>query len=210
MGFFDDLFHPGKGYDKAQEQLNQYYNQGQGALNPYMQQGQQAYGQLSGAMGNLLDPAKLQAEWAKSYTTSPQAQQAQDMAQQQGLDAASSMGLLGSRTGLDAIQAGTSAIGSADRQQYLNDLMQKYTLGTGIGQNIYNTGANAASQSSQNAMNMGQNSAQMAFGRQQAGNDMFGSALGAFGTIAGSALAGPIGGAIGGALSKHWNLAGGK
>jgi len=210
MGFFDDLFHPGKGYDKAQEQLNQYYNQGQGALNPYMQQGQQAYGQLSGAMGNLLDPAKLQAEWAKSYSMSPQAQQAQDMAQQQGLDAASSMGLLGSRTGLDAIQAGTSAIGAADRQKYLDDLMQKYTLGTGIGQNMYNTGANAAGQQSQNAMNMGQNSAQMAYGSQNAGNSMFGNLLGGLGTIAGGVLGGPIGGALANKLSPGWNLTGGK
>lgn len=206
MGFLDAFFHPEKGYERAQDELNRYYGQAQDYLNPYIKGGQQAFNPLYGAMSSLLDPTKLQAEWTKSYTMSPQAQQAQSMANQSGLNAASAMGLLGSRTGLDALQAGTSQIALNDRQNYLNDLMQKYLAGTGIGQNIYNTGAGAAGQAGQNAMNMGQNSAQMAYGQQNSQGNLFGGALGLLGSLGSSALSGPIGGA----LASRWNLSGGQ
>ena len=45
-------------------------------------------------------------------------------AQEQGLSAASSMGLLGSTPALQAIQAGRSQISNADKHQYLSDLME--------------------------------------------------------------------------------------
>jgi hypothetical protein len=154
----------------------------------------------------------LQDKWASGYKESEAAKNAQMMAQEHGLGAASSMGLMGSSPALQAIQAGTSQIGAEDRKSYLDDLMQKYLAGAGLAQNIYGTGANAANSMSgnamnmgQNAMNMGQNSAQMAYGQQNAGGNMFGNLLGAGIGLAGSALGGPIGGA----LAKRWNLSGG-
>lgn len=205
MSWLSSFLHPGKGYEKGQEQLDKYYNQAQGALNPYNQQGQQQYGNLQSYIDSLMHPEKLQDEWAKGYTESESAKNAERMAQEHGLDAASSMGLMGSNTALQATQAGTTQIGLDDRQNYLDNLMQKYLAGAGLSQGIYNQGANAASGMSNNAMNMGQNSAEMAYGKQNAGGNMLSGLIGAGIGAAGSALGGPMGGA----LAKRWNLSGG-
>lgn len=219
MSWLSSFLHPGKAYQKGQDQLDQYwgqaqnfYNQGQGYLQPYNQQGQAAYGNLSGAMQSLLDPQALQDKWASGYKESEAAKNLEGMAQEHGLNAASSMGLMGSTPALQAIQAGTSQIGAEDRQSYLNDLMQKYLAGAGLAQGMYGSGLNAAGQMGQNAMNMGQNamtqgqnSAQMAYNQQNAGGNMLSGLLGQGIGLVGSALGGPIGGA----LAKRWNLGGG-
>lgn len=193
-GKIDSFMHPEKGYEKGQEQLDKYYKDAQGNLQPYNQYGQNAYGNYSDAMRKLLDPAALQAEWMKSYSESPTAKYTEGLAQEHGLDAASGLGLMGSNTALNAIQGGTSQIGLADRDNYLNSLMQKYLAGAGIAGNIFGTGANAANSMSQNAMNMGNNSAQMAFGAQNAPGDLFGKLLGAG---VGFMTGGPTGAAMG-------------
>src|SRR6185436_3930339 len=144
----------------------------------------------------------------KSYTESPTAKYTEGLAQEHGLDAASGLGLMGSNTALNAIQGGTSQIGLADRDNYLNSLMQKYLAGTGIAGNIFGTGASAANAMSQNAMNMGNNSAQMAFGAQNAPGDLFGKLLGTGIGFATGGIGGGAGGAAGGAAAggglKNW------
>lgn len=205
MSWLSSFLHPGKGYEKGQEQLDKYYNQSQGYLNPYNQNGQNQYGNLNDIIKNLMDPTELNKKWTESYTESPQAKQAEAMANEHGANAASSMGLMGSNTALNATQAGTTQIGLDDRQNYLDNLMQKYLAGANLAQGIYGTGANAAGQQSQNANNMGQNSAEMAYGKQNAGGNMLSGLIGTAAGVAGSALGGPIGGA----LAKRWNLSGG-
>jgi len=185
MSWLSSFMHPGRAYDKGQAQLDKYYNQAQAYQAPYSQQGQQAYGGLNQAMGRLMDPTALQGEWAQSYETSPQALQLQEMAKQQGLNAMSSQGVMGSTPALQAMQAGEAQIGLADRQNYLDSLMEKYKTGIGVGENIYGIGANAAGQMGQNAMNMGQSSAQMAYGRDAAKGEMFGKAAGMAGKLFG-------------------------
>lgn len=202
MSWLSSFTHPGRGYDKAQEQLDKYYNESQGLLNPYNQQGQEQYGNLSDIIKNLMDPTELNKKWIESYTESPQAQQAEKLAMQHGLDVASSMGLMGSNTALQAAQEGTTQIGLNDRQNYLNDLMNKYMQGAGLSQGIYGTGANAAGQMAGNANQMGQNSAEMAYGKQNAGGNLLGGLIGQG--------IGAFGGPIGTALAKRWNLSGGK
>lgn len=204
MSWFSSFMHPGRAYEKAQEQMDKYYPEAQKYLQPYNRQGQDAYGGLSGAMNQLLDPMALQDKWSQGYRESDYAKNLEDMASQHGLNAASSMGIMGSTPALQALQAGTTHIAQADKQQYLSDLMQKYLAGAGLAQNIYGVGANAANGLSQNAMNMGQNSAQTAYGKQAAGGNLFGGLLGAGVGLLGSALGGPIGGA----LASRWNLSG--
>lgn len=177
-GKIDSFMHPEKGYKKGRDELERYYNQGQSYLQPYSQFGQDAYGPLAEAMRRLLDPQSLQNEWMQGYTESPTAKYTEGLAREHGLDAASGLGLMGSNTALNAIQGGTTQIGLDDRNNYLNNLMQKYLAGTGIAGNIFNTGANAAGTMSNNAMNMGGNAAQLAFGAQNAPGDMFGKLLG--------------------------------
>lgn len=205
MGLFDmfeSFSNPDEGYEKAQEQLDKYYQEGQGYLKPYNEFGRNAYGDYSNAMKRLLDPAALQAEWMKGYSESPTAKYTEGLAQQHGLDAASSLGLMGSNTALNAIQGGTTRIGLEDRDNYLNSLIQKYLAGANIAGNIFNTGANAANSMSSNAMNMGQNSAQMAYNKQNAPGQLFSGLLGTGFGLAGSALGGPIGGALASGLAQ--------
>ena len=202
MSWLSSFLHPEKSYDKAQQELQKYYNQGQGYLDPYNQNGQQTYGKYSGAMDKLLNPTALQDEWTKNYQESELAKQNEAMATQQGLGAASSMGLMGSSPAIQAIQSGTAGIVAKDRQQYLDDLMQKYMTGIGIGQDIYGKGAAAAGQQSTNAMNQGKNSADLEFNKNNAQGDLFGKLLGGATGLIGGALGGPIGGALGAGLAQ--------
>ncbi len=211
MSWFSDFFNPGGGYKSAQEQLDKYYQQAQGNLDPYNQHGQETYGKYSGAMDKLLNPAALEDEWNKNYKESDYAKQNEAMAQQHGLGAASSMGLLGSSPALQAIQSGTARIGAQDRQQYLDDLMKKYMAGIGIGKDIYGQGENAANSMSQNAMHMGENSAQNQFNQKNAGGDMFGKLLGLGGSFLGGFLPGGIGKGfqnMGNNNNNSWNTGG--
>lgn len=170
MGWLDpfNVFDPGKGYRAAGKEIKKGYEQGQGYLDPYNQAGRGQIDKLTGAQDRLMNPADLQNEWAKAYQISPYAQQLQEQAKSSGMDAASSQGLLGSSSALNAIQQGSSNIMNADRQQFMNDLMQKYMTGIGVGQNIFNQGAGAANQMSQNANQYGQNMAGMRFGEANA------------------------------------------
>lgn len=202
MSWLSEFLHPKKAYNKAQNSLDKYFQQSQGYLQPYNQFGQDAYGNLQPAMQALLNPEELQNKWIQGYEESPAAKQAESLAQEHGLNAASGLGLMGSSPALQAIQAGTSQIGLNDRQNYLNDLMQKYLSGISTAQNIFGTGASSANAMASNAANMGQNAAQLAFGKETAQGDLFGKLLGGGIGLAGSALGGPIGGALGAGLAQ--------
>jgi len=191
---FSSFMHPGKQYDAQREQLEKYYGQAQAALQPYQQQGQDSYAPLSGAMGQLLDPQKLQEQWGQGYEQSPYATDLMNTAQEQGLGAASSMGLMGSSTALRGIEGKAGQIASADKQQYMDNLMQKYLAGAGIAQNIYGTGAQAAGAASGQSMQMGDAMGVNAANRAGAGGRLFGSMLGTAAGLAGTALGGPLGG----------------
>ena len=201
MGMFDSFLHPEKGYEKGQEQLDKYYTEAQGQLEPYNQQGQNQYANLNEYIQQLMNPGALQDQWIKQYQESEAARNAEAMAKEHGLDAASSMGLMGSSPALAAIQRGTTNIGLNDRSNYLKDMMEKYLAGAGLSQGIYGQGANSANAMSNNAMNMGNSSAGMAYGAENAGGNLLRSMIGTAGGIAAGALGGPIG--IGGAIAGN-------
>lgn len=204
MSWLSSFLHPGRAYEKAQKELDKHYQEGRNYLQPYNEFGKNAYGNYSNAMNSLLNPDELLGKWMESYEESPSAKFARDSAKEHGLDAASAMGLMGSNTALNALQGGMTQIGLEDRNNYLDNLMQKYLAGANIAGNIFNTGAGTAGQMGQNAMNMGQNSAQLAYNREAAGGNMMNGLLGLGGSIVGSALGGPMGGA----LANRWNLSG--
>lgn len=191
---------PAKGYQAAMGPMQEYYNQAQGYMMPYMQQGQQAYQPMSNAMNRLLNPQDLQNEWIQGYQTSPYANALANEAQQSGLSAASSMGLLGSSPALQALQAGTSRIVAQDRDNYLNNLMQKYMTGAQMAQGLYGQGSQMASMLGQNAMNQGQMLGQMAYGKQASRSNMLGGLLGAG---AGALMGGPMGALAGSAIGQQ-------
>src|SRR5580692_10819243 len=119
MGWLSSFLHPERGYKKGQEQLDKYYQQGQEYLQPYNQNGQEAYGHLSGALENLLNPSQLYDQWLGDYQQSEASKMAQERAMHQGNRAASSMGIAGSTPALQAIQAGTNEIGAQDQERFI-------------------------------------------------------------------------------------------
>lgn len=189
MGMFDmftSFLNPGKGYKKAQNQLDKYYQQSQQQLQPYNQNAQNMYGQLSDATTNLLNPSSLMDKWINDYQMSDQAKFAQNRAMDSGINAASAMGLVGSSPALQALQYGQSEIGAQDEQRYIERMINQYLQGAGLAQGIYGQGANAAGNMSNNAMNMGSSAAEMAYGRQNAPGQLFGNLLGTAANLGGS------------------------
>lgn len=193
MSWLSSWMHPGRAYDKGIEQAQQYYNQAQGYQQPYNQNAQDQYGNLNNYIQSLMNPQALQDQWSSGYNESDAAKQTEAMAKQHGLDAASSMGIMGSTPALQAIQSGTAGIVAQDKQQYLNDLMDKYKTGIGIGENIYDTGASTAGQMSNTASNMGNIMSQAAAQKQQAGGNLFGQSAGMIGKMIANYLSGGIG-----------------
>jgi len=174
MSWLSSFLHPERGYQGAQGQLDKYYNEGKGFQQPYNDNGVAQGKTLTDAIQKLMNPGGLVDEWTKNYTTSDAAKNAMDMAQTQGVDAASSLGLTGSSPALQAIQAGTAGIAAEDKQNYLKQMMDLYKTGVNTSSGVYNTGANTAGQMSTNANNMGTNSAGAKFGETNAPGAMFG------------------------------------
>jgi hypothetical protein len=207
------FLNPGKAYKKAGREMDKYYQQGQQAIQPYMQHGNEAYGNLSGAMQKLMDPSALYNDWMGGYEASPYAQDLAEMANNEGLEAASSMGLSGSTPVAQALQAGRTKIMNADRNNYFDKMLNNYISGAGIAQNIYGQGANSASQYGQNAMNQGQQMGQMAYGQQAAPGQLFNNLLQtglsvAFPAYGMAKMAGGAMGGSGGGNSGGWNTNG--
>lgn len=198
---FSSFMHPERGYEDAQEELKKSYAEGQAYLQPYNKAGQEALGPLTGAMNNLLNPSSLMDQFMNQYRQSDASKFAQGRAKESGLNAASSMGLMGSTPALQALQYGQSEIGAQDEQRFIERMIQQYLSGAGIAQNIYGQGAQTAGQMGNNAMGFGGANADMAFGKRNAPGKMFGDILG---TVAGFAGAGAGGGA------KGWSTMGGK
>lgn len=175
MSWFSDLFNPGKGYKEAADVNKGYYDEAQGGLKPYNDMGQKSGQDLYQQMMSYLDPQALQDKWSKGYETSEGAKQQLAHNMDYGQSAASQMGLGGSSAALNNIQTTGGEIQQKDKQQYMNDLMQKYMQGTGIGQNLYNQGASAAGQMGQNSMNEGKTQGELKFGQTNAGPEMLGT-----------------------------------
>lgn len=169
MSWLSDFFHPGRAYENAGNAENAGYNEGKGMRQPYMENGIGAGNTLQEMLNKLKNPGQLQNEWSEGYETSPYAKQLQAQSQTGGLDAASAMGLGGSSAALSNIQKGAGDIVQKDRQNYMNDLMQKYMSGIGLGENIYGTGANTANQGAGAAQSHGEWQGQNEFNKTSAG-----------------------------------------
>jgi len=193
MGIFDMIgswMNPGKGYKEAGKELTKGWNQSQQFQKPYWQAGLDQMGNLTGAQNELMEPQALQNKWAEGYEKSPYAKQLQKEASAGGMDAAASMGLGGSSAALGNIQQSSANIMNADRQQYMNDLMQKYMSGVGIGQNMYGIGAGMGQSLGQGAMNYGEGMGQSKFGQYNAGGQNFSDLLNMIGKGASSYFGG--------------------
>jgi hypothetical protein len=140
MSWLSSFLHPERGYNNAIDVIKQFYNEGKGYQQPYNQNGINQGRVQTGLINELTNPQALRDKWEKGYTESEAGKNMENLATQHGINAASSMGLGGSNTALNAIQSGTSQIAAQDKQNYLNDLMEKYKTGAGLSENMYNTG----------------------------------------------------------------------
>ena len=181
MGFLDpfhiqkgihSMINPEEGYDKAAEQFKKFWEEAKGFQQPYNQAGTAQLPMLQGAESQLLNPSDLLGKWMEKYQTSPYAQRSMENAKASGLDAASSMGLGGSSAALSNIQQGASDIMNKDRSAFLEDLMNKYMKGVGIGQDIFGKGAATAGNLGTQALQTGSNMGEMAFGSAAAPGEM--------------------------------------
>lgn len=172
------FFNPAGGYEEAQNKVRDAWKQQQEFLNPYNQAGKGQISQLQGAENKLLSPEQLESQWAQNYQTSPYAQQLMQQNKAQGLDAASSMGLMGSSAALGNIQQGAGNIMNKDRQQYMHDLMEKYMAGLGIGKTMYGGGLQSAGQLANQAQQYGNTMGGLAAKEYAAPGQMFGNLLG--------------------------------
>ena len=173
MSWFSSWAHPGRAYDRAGKEANKYYQQGQQQRQPFIDMGQQAGQSQMEQLQKLLHPEQLQDEWSKNYHESEYAKNLKAQNQTSGLDAASAMGELGSSSALANIQQGAGNIENKDRQQYMDDMMQKYMMASGIGQNMYNTGANMTTNQANATDQFGNNMAAIKFNQNQAGGNQF-------------------------------------
>jgi len=203
MGILDGIgdmvsgfFNPGKGYKDARKEMERKWNEAKGFQQPYNQAGIDQLGRLNNAENSLLDPSKLLADWMSKYTESPYAKKSMENAKESGLDAASSMGLMGSSPALQNIQNSSSDIMNKDRQGFLQDLMQKYMAGIGVGQNIYNQGATTAGNMGNQAVGVGGNTADMAYGQGNAPGNFLRDWLATGAKVGMSMFGGGMGGAM--------------
>lgn len=185
MSWFSELIHPGRSYEQAQAVKDKYFNDAQGTRQPYIDRGERTGKTLEDMLNNLVNPVKLQDEWSKNYKTSDYAKQLQDESQTSGLDAASAMGLGGSSAALTNIQKGSGDIVAKDRQNYMNDLMQKYMAGMGLGTSLYGTGATMGGAQANSQENQGTWSATNKFNQNQSGSNMLIKILSMLGGAAG-------------------------
>lgn len=197
MSWLSNFLHPGRAYDKAAQQYQAGQDRARGLQQPFIGAGQDALGELQQSLGSLLNPQQLQSEWAQGYEQSPYATDLLQRNQQSGLDAASAQGLMGSSAALENIQRGAGQIQSQDRQQYMQDLMQKYLTGIQGLQGIFGTGAGMAGQAAGQEIQGGNILGGLAAGQNQAGANMFGQGAGLLGSLLGGALTGGMGGIAG-------------
>lgn len=201
------LLRPGKPYRDAAKQDQDYFNQimqqeqaAQAQEQPFIDVGKSVAPDLTGAMQQLLNPEQLTAKWASEYQTSPYAQNILNQTQARGADIASQQGLTGSSAALQNIQNESGKIITSDEEGFLNNLMQKYMAGVGLGENLYNRGATSAATLGQQALTMGNQEMNMAdilgalqMGGEQAGPTALGKLVGSIAHGAGGYLTGDFG-----------------
>lgn len=181
----ESFLNPDKGYKEAGKQYEQGWQNALAFEAPYAQHGGNTWGRLNEMLNTLLNPEALENKWAQGYETSPYAKQLLEQNKTSGLDAASSMGLMGSSAALGNIQQGAGNIVAQDREKYMQDLMQKYLSALGLGTNLYGVGANVAGNLGNQAIKTGENQAEAKFGEYNApgerGWNIFKTGLQAYG-----------------------------
>ena len=201
MSWFSQWSHPGRAYKKAGQVEAENFNKSQQFRNPAIEHGEEAYKTYNDMYNKLAHPEDLQSDWASHYEKSPYAQNLQQEALGQGMDAASASGLGGSSAAIANIQKGGADIMQKDRQQYMDDMMKKYLAAMGIGSDIYGKGTSMASNAANAQQQHGEWNAQNQFNQNNAGGNKFGDIASSIPAM----IAAMYGGGMGGGKSSQWH-----
>lgn len=189
-GLLGGLFNknPGKPYDAAMNQYQQYGTLAQGAQQPYYQAGQNAIGNYQNWLNMQHNPVEYLKQIMGQYQESPYNQFLQRQAQNAGNNAASAEGTLGSTPFLQQSQQNAANIG----QQGMNDWLQKILgLNTQYGQgqqNLINGGQTSANSLSELYNQLGNHMAEQSYNKETSKKNNLWNTLGGGLSILGSFL----------------------
>jgi hypothetical protein len=174
-GIFND---PRHAYAEGQRAYDRNMDRAEGAYNPFYQSGIEGMGKYKDWLSGMSNPQDFINKLMGGYQESPYAKYLQQQAGAAGTNAASASGLIGSTPWAQQMQQNAAGISSGDMQDWLSRVLginSEYGRGQ---QNLMGQGFNAA----QGLGNIfGQNArdqAQMAYGKERAGDERSGNILG--------------------------------
>ena len=165
--FLGGLFgNPGKPYDKAMEQYQQWANKAEGTQQPYLNAGQGAIGDYQQWLKGQKDPSGFINNLMGNYQESPYAHYLQQQAMNAGNNSASASGLMGSSALMKQQQQNASNIASQDVNQWLQNVLGINTQYGQGQQNLMQGGQGAANALTGLYNQTGQNMAEAAYGKE--------------------------------------------
>lgn len=174
-GLFND---PRQAYGDAQRSYDPWMQKATDAYNPFYQAGTEGIGKYQDWLGGMQDPSGFINNLMGGYQESPYAKYLQDYANKAGINAASASGLTGSTPWMQQSQQNAAGIASGDMQNWLSQVLginSQYGQGWG---NIMGQGFNAASGMANIFGQRAQDEAQLAYGKEAAGQSRTGNIVG--------------------------------
>lgn len=176
----------GKPYDKAMQQYQQYGNMASMPQQPFLNAGTGAIGDYQKWLQGQQDPSGFINNLMGQYQQSPYNNFLQQQAQNAGINAGSASGMSGSSPLMMQMQQNAANIG----QQGMNDWLQNVLgINTQYGQGQQNlmTGGQGAANSLTNLFSqMGQNMAEMSYGKEAGKQNDKWNTIGGLAGMAGS------------------------
>jgi len=187
-GMLGGLFgNPGKPYDDAMRQYQEWAQKAQNTQQPFLDAGTGAIGDYQKWLQGQQDPSQFINDQMKNYQESPYAKYLQQQSMNAGQNAASASGLMGSTPMMLQMQQNAGNIASADQNQWLQNVLGINTQ-YGQGQNnLMNGGQNAANSLTNMYNQMGQNMGNAAYNKGASQNNnlwnTIGSGMGMIGSF---------------------------
>jgi hypothetical protein len=175
QGIFGGLFgNGGEPYERAEKELNDFYNRGKNAQNPFYNAGTGAIGQYQDWLGGQKDPSAFINNLMGKYQQSPWAKYQQDQAMRAATNAASTgQGIQGGIGSTPFAQFNAQQAAGISSQDMQNWLAQVLGINTNYGQgqqNLMTGGQNAANQITGLNKDFGEDIAKMQYGKYDAEN----------------------------------------
>jgi len=174
-GIFND---PRHAYAEGQRAYDPWMDRAAGAYNPFYQGGIEGMGKYKDWLNGMSNPQDFINNIMGGYQESPWARYQQQQAERAGTNAASASGLIGSTPWAQQMQQNAAGISSQDMQQWLANVLGINTQYGQGQQNLMNQGFNAAQGMGNIFGQRARDAAQMAYGKERAGDERSGNIIG--------------------------------